>query len=203
MIFSDINLPKKLSEYLDEIYADEELKDAFYYSDVDILGLESIVELMEDESLWLEPGEPNYEMKPFAVSGDGGTWVILNDEHIGYVGSEGECGIVARNVDEFMNAIAVCKLMYFRMDDLKNEENFRKSIDVACEEYKNPLLYDKFIEKHGFETDISKVYEMVKLGYTVKPFFEIKAIDEDYCDSYSLFSLDGQEALEEFTEKYL
>ena len=68
---------------------------------------------------------------------------------------------------------------------------------------KNPSLYDKFIEKHGFETDISKVYEMVKLGYTVKPFFVIKAIDEDYCDSKSLFSLDGQEALEEFIEKYL
>lgn len=148
MLFSDINLPKKLSEYLDEIYADEELKDAFYYSDVDIIGPESIVELMEDESLWLEPGEANYEMKPFAVSGDGGTWVILNDEHIGYVGSEGECGIVARNVDEFMNLIAVCKLMYFRMDDLKDEESFRKSIDAAYEEYKNPSLYNKFIEKY-------------------------------------------------------
>lgn len=203
MLFSDTNLPRKLCEYLDEIYADEELKDAFYYSDVDKIGPESIVELMDDESLWLEPGEANYEMKPFAVSGDGGTWVILNDEHIGYVGSYGECGIVARNVDEFMNTIAVCKLIYFRMDDLKDEESFKKSIDVAYEEHGNPSFYDRFIEKHDFETDISKVYEMVKLGYTVKPFFVIKVIDEDYCDSNSLFSLDGQEALEEFIEKYL
>ena len=203
MLFSDINLPKKLGEYLDEIYADEELKDAFYYSDVDMIGPESIVELMEDESLWLEPGEANYEMKPFAVSGDGGTWVILNDEYIGYVGSYGECGIVARNIDEFMNTMAVCKIMTFRIDDLKDEESFRKSIDIAYEEHGNPSLYDKFIKKHGFETDISKVYEMVKLGYTVKPFFIIKAIDEEYCDSNSLFSLDGQEALEEFIEKYL
>ena len=153
--------------------------------------------------MWLEPGEANYEMKPFAASGDGGTWVILNDEYIGYSGSEGECGIVARNVDEFMNAIAVCKLMYFRLEDLKDEESFRKAIDKACEDHGNPSLYDKFMQKHGFETDISKVYEMVKLGYTVKPFFVIKAIDEDYCDSNSLFGSDGQEALEEFIEKYL
>ena len=48
MLFSDTNLPRKLCEYLDEIYADEELKDAFYYSDVDKIGPESIVELMDD-----------------------------------------------------------------------------------------------------------------------------------------------------------
>ena len=59
MLFSETGLPKKLSEYLEEICSDEELKDAFYCSDVEILGPESIKELMEDELLqiWsiLEP----------------------------------------------------------------------------------------------------------------------------------------------------
>jgi hypothetical protein len=48
MLFSETGLPKKLSEYLEEICSDEELKDAFYCSDVEILGPESIKELMED-----------------------------------------------------------------------------------------------------------------------------------------------------------
>lgn len=196
MLFSETGLPKKLSEYLEEICSDEELKDAFSYSDVEVLGPESIKELMEDESLWLEPGEANYEMKPFAISADGGTWVVLNDEYIGHIDSEGGCGIVARNVDEFMNMVAVCKILFFGVRDLKDEEGFRKYLAESLEEFDNPEVYDRFIEKHGFESDISKVYEIAKLGHTVKPFFIIKAIDDDYCDSHSLFGLDDQEDLE-------
>lgn len=46
------------------------------------LGPESIEELMADGSQWLEPGEANYEMKPFAISADGGTWGVLNDDYL-------------------------------------------------------------------------------------------------------------------------
>lgn len=201
MLFSETGLPKKLSEYLEEICNDEEMKEAFCYSDVEILEPESIIELMEDESLWLEPGEANYEMKPFAISADGGTWVVLNDEYIGHIDSEGGCGIVARNVDEFMNMVAVCKILFFRVQDLKDEEGFREYIDESLEEFENPEVYDRFIEKHGFESDISKVYEIAKLGHTVKPFFIIKAIDDDYCDSHSLFGLDDQEDLEKLIKE--
>ena len=201
MLFSETGLPKKLSEYLEEICSDEELKDAFYCSDVEILGPESIKELMEDESLWLEPGEANYEMKSFAISADGETWVILNDEYIGHIDSEGGCGIVARNVDEFMNMLAVCKILFFSVQDLKDEEGFRKYLAESLKEFENPEVYDRFIEKHGFESDISKVYEIAKLGHTVKPFFIIKAIDEDYCDSHSLFGLDDQDDLEELIKE--
>ena len=55
------------------------------------------------------------------------------------------------------------------------------------------------MNKHGFEKNPKEVYKMVKLGLTVKPFFIIKATDDEYEDSYSLLgSDDGQEALEEF-----
>lgn len=204
MLFSDINLPEKLSQYLEEIYGDLSLRDAFYSCDIDIYSPESLLELISDKSLWLEPGEPNYEIKPFAGSADGGFWVVLNDEYIGYIGSEGECGIVARNVDEFMNIIAVCKFLDLRVSSLKNEESFIESIDEANEEFEYQEVFDRFIEKHKFEKDISTAYKLLKLGLTVKPFFEIKATDDEYCDSYSLLGADdGQQALEKFIADYL
>lgn len=203
MLFSETGLPKKLCEYLEEICSNEELKDAFYCSDIEILEPESIEELMEDESLWLEPGEANYEMKPFAISADGGTWVVLNDKYIGHIDSEGGCGIVARTVDEFMNMVAVCKILFFRVQDLKDEQGFRKYLAESLKEFENPAVYDRFIEKHSFESDISKVYEIAKLGHTVKPFFVIKAIDDDYCDSHSLFGLEDQEDLENLIKVFM
>lgn len=204
MLFSDIDLPEKLSEYLEEVYGDVSLRDAFYNCDIDIYSPESLQELIADESFWLEPGEPNYEIKPFAGSADGGFWVVLNDEYIGYIGSEGECGIVARDIDEFMNIIAVCKFLDLRVSNLKNEESFIKSVDEANEEFEYQEVFDKFIEKHKFEKDICTVYKLLKLGLAVQPFFEIKATDDEYCDSYSLLgSDDGQRALEEFIANYL
>ena len=114
---------------------------------------------------------------------------------------------MARDVDEFMNMLAVCKILFFSVQDLKDEEGFRKYLAESLKEFENPEVYDRFIEKHGFESDISKVYEIAKLGHTVKPFFIIKAIDEDYCDSHSLFGLDDQDffmdcGLDEYVEVY-
>lgn len=204
MLFSDIDLPEKLIQYLEKIYGDVHLRDAFYNCDIDIYSPKSLKELITDKSRWLEPGEPNYDIKPFAGSAEGGFWVVLNDEYIGYIGSEGECGIVARNVDEFMNIIAVCKFLDLRVSNLKNEESFIKSVDEANEEFEYQEVFDRFIDKHKFEKSICKVYNLLKLGLTVQPFFEIKATDDEYCDSYSLLgSDDGQQALEEFIANYL
>lgn len=103
-----------------------------------------------------------------------------------------------------MNIIAVCKFLDLRVSSLKNEESFIKSIDEANEEFEYQEAFDKFIEKHKFEKDISTVYKLLKLGLTVQPFFEIKATDDEYCDSYSLLGADdGQQALEEFIANYL
>ena len=62
----------------------------------------------------------------------------------------------------------------------------------------------KFIEQHKFEKDPKKIYELLKLGITTKPFFVIKAIDDEYVDSYSIIGHDdGQESLERFIRDYL
>lgn len=201
MQFSDTNLPKSLSRFLEEIYGDEDIKNAFCDCDIDIFSPESIAELISEGNCSdeLMQGESNYEIKPFAGSADGGYWVVLNDEFVGYIGSEGECGIVARNVDEFMNIVAVCKWLDFRVSALSNKESFIKSVNDANEEVGHQEVFSRFIERHSFVNDIEKVYSLFKLGLTVQPFFEIRAIDDEYCDSYSLLGADdGQQALVEF-----
>ena len=59
-------------------------------------------------------------MKPFAREGTGALWTLLNDELVGYIGTEGECGIVARNIDEFMNIVSTLKCSFIRLKDEKD-----------------------------------------------------------------------------------
>ena len=111
MRYEKTSLPENVRKYLEEIYNDDELRDAFYDCDVEIYDEDWIRDLENDDS-WLEdlmgPGESSYDdLKPFARDGSGALWVVIDDVLIGYIGTEGECGIVARNVDEFMNIIAM------------------------------------------------------------------------------------------------
>ena len=62
----------------------------------------------------------------------------------------------------------------------------------------NKEVIERFIKKHGFTRDPRKLYKMIVQGLTVRPFFEIKATDDDYGDSYSLLGCDdGQNSLEQ------
>jgi len=75
--------------------------------------------------------------------------------------------------------------------ELNSESNYNK-------------VFDDFINRHGLKKDIKDVYDMIKLGLTVKPFLIIKATDVEYTDSYSLLGLDdNQETLEKFIKEYL
>ncbi|MBO7453288.1 MAG: hypothetical protein J6U54_23395 [Clostridiales bacterium] len=208
MKYDETSLPEKVKEYLEEIYNDEELSDAFYDCDVEILSEDAIIDMEEDGS-WLddlmgpeESRNSTYEdIKPFAMDATGAVWVVLNDELIAYIGTEGECGIVARNIDDFMNITAIGNCCPdYRVDYLKSEEDFLKAFSKT-EDDENFEVLDKFIEKHGFTKDPKELYKMIIAGLTVKPFFEIKATDDEYCDSYSILgSDDGQEELERLIE---
>ena len=99
MKFVNNSLPEKLNSYLDEIYNNEELKDAFDDCDIEFNDEEWLDDIINNEDEWkedFEGGEYNYDAKPFASSADGGLWVILNNQLVGYIGTEGECGIVDR-----------------------------------------------------------------------------------------------------------
>jgi hypothetical protein len=205
MRYEKTSLPENVRKYLEEIYNDDELRDAFYDCDVEIYDEDWIRDLENDDS-WLEdlmgPGESSYDdLKPFARDGSGALWVVIDDVLIGYIGTEGECGIVARNVDEFMNIIAMGRYVsdYCSADLLKSEDAFLDGL-AGLEDYNadNKEVIERFIKKHGFTKDPRKLYKMIVQGLTVRPFFEIKATDDDYGDSYSLLGCDdGQNSLEQ------
>ena len=206
MKYGNTWLPDKLKQYLDEISCDEQLSDAFYDCDVEIYDEDWVKDLEEDDS-WLEelmgPGDPSYsDMKPFARDGSGALWVVINDELVGYIGTEGECGIVAQSIDDFMNMIAFGRYIadYLDIDMLKSEEDFLEGLEEPEDSHEE--TFDPFIEKHGFSKDPRDLYKMLIRGLTVKPFLEVKATDNEYVDSYSLLgSDDGQEALIELIDQ--
>jgi hypothetical protein len=205
--YDNTNLPKDVRDYLEEIYNDEGLKDAFFDCDIEIYDEAWVKDLEEDDS-WFEdlmgPGESSYKnIKPFARDGSGGLWVVLDDEMIGYIGTEGECGIIARNINEFMNIVAVYRGYIgalYDVDILKSEGAFLEAFEEGCDsDYKQE--YNGFIRKHHFTKNPKKIYEDITKGVTVKPFFQVIATDDEYVNSRSILGIgDGQEGLESLIE---
>ena len=208
MKYGNTNLPENVRAFLEEIIDDEELCDAFYSSDVEIYDEDWVKDLEENFRQEFEelmgPGDSSYkDIKAFARDGTGALWVVLDDELIGYIGTEGECGIVSRNINEFMNIIAALKgssllFDYWDVDTLKSEEAFIDAYNESEEDDETDYneVFDKFINKHGFTHDLKTIYEYIVKGLTVQPFFQVIATDDDYVDSASVLGLDGQEQLE-------
>ena len=208
MKYDNTSLPENVRAFLEEIIDDEELCDAFYSSDVEIYDEDWVKDLEENFRQEFEelmgPGDSSYKnIKAFARDGTGALWVVLDDELIGYIGTEGECGIVSRNINEFMNIIAALKgssllADFWDVDTLKSEEAFIDAYNESEEDDETDYneVFDKFINKHGFTHDLKTIYEYIVKGLTVQPFFQVIATDDDYVDSASVLGLDGQEQLE-------
>ena len=208
MKYGNTNLPENVRAFLEEIIDDEELCDAFYSSDVEIYDEDWVKDLEENFRQEFEelmgPGDSSYKnIKAFARDGTGALWVVLDDELIGYIGTEGECGIVSRNINEFMNIIAALKgssllFDFWDVDTLKSEEAFIDAYNESEEDDETDYneVFDKFINKHGFTHDLKTIYEYIVKGLTVQPFFQVIATDDDYGDSDSVLGLGGQEQLE-------
>ncbi|MBO4390303.1 MAG: hypothetical protein J5825_05555 [Lachnospiraceae bacterium] len=214
MKYNRTKLPDEAKELLEEITKSEPLNDSFCECDIEIFDQDEILEMEEDDE-WLEdlmgPGEATYEeIRPFARDGSGAVWVVLDGAAVGYIGTEGECGLVARNFHEFVNMVAVWRSYLFDFwdaDILESFEDFLEAyedeerFEVLTDKARTDKAFDKLIAKYNFTTDLRDIYHLVIKGMTAEPFFEIKATDDDYCDSYSLLgSDDGQEALEELIE---
>ena len=208
MKYDNTSLPENVRAFLEEIIDDEELCDAFYCRDVEIYDEDWVKDLEENfqqefESL-MGPGDSSYKsIKAFARDATGALWVVLDDELIGYIGTEGQCGIVSRNINEFMNIIAALKgssllFDFWDVDTLKSEEAFIDAYNESEEDDETDYneVFDKFINKHGFTRDLKTIYEYIVKGLTVKPFFQVIATDDDYGDSDSVLGLGGQEQLE-------
>lgn len=130
--------------------------------------------------------ESNYDIFPFAVAGDGSNYVLLNNEYVGYISSDGDCGIIAKNVNDFYNLLFVCKnvALYFRygyFDSIdKFKENYECANDFANKKVQNSKIFDEFSSKHNFKTDIESLYEMFIEGIITEPSFTLQADPKEY-----------------------
>lgn len=129
--------------------------------------------------------ESNYQIYPFGKDSMGGVYCLLDDKYVGYISSEGGCGIIAKNVKEFFNLMSVCKVLsyYFNKGNFDNVIIFAQKheeivSDVAEEE--NKPIYEEFIKQNNFETEIPKIYKMFKDALITEPSFTLQANPEEY-----------------------
>ena len=101
-----------------------------------------------------------------------------------------------------MNLVALGRYLsgYWDIEVLKNEEAFFNLLNESVE-VDNQEVFNEFMDRHGFTKDPKEIYKMIIQELTITPFFEIKATDDEYCDSYSLVGADdGQDSLEKLVE---
>lgn len=128
----------------------------------------------------------NYDIFPFAKTGDGSNYVLLNNEYVGYISSEGDCGIIAKNVNDFYNLLFVCKdvTTYFRngyFDSIdKFKENYEYANNFANEKTKISKLFEEFSANHKFKTDIVSIYRMFIEGIITEPPLILQADPKEY-----------------------
>ena len=70
----------------------------------------------------------NIPGKTFAVSGSGSEYILLEDESIGYWGSEGSCGRIADSLHDFFEFLIHCPYWqdYLREEEYQNREQLGK-----------------------------------------------------------------------------
>ena len=116
-------------------------------SDVEILPEFRTSENQDGDLTYNIPG------KTFAESGSGGEYILLDDGSIGYWGSEGQCGRLAENLNEFFEFVVSCPFWqnYLREDAYQSRETLEA---FAKEDYKRVVE-----ETKGFGFDLPKAQQ--------------------------------------------
>ena len=170
-----------LNEYRKQIETNEKLKTAFR-NECDF-NFRDDLDVKEDILICGE--ESNYQICPFGKDSMGGVFCLLDDKYVGYISSEGGCGIIAKNVKEFFNLMAVCKTLsyYFNKGTFDNllifAQKYEEIVQDLTEEESLPL-YEEFIQQNNFETEIPKIYKMFKEALITEPAFILQANPEEY-----------------------
>lgn len=144
----------------------------------------------------------NYEIFPFGKTGDGSNYALLNGGNVAYISSEGECGIIARNVKEFFNIMLTCKYItdYFKQGIFDSIDNFKERFNRVNAATENPDIIETFIKSQNFETNIEKIYEMFVGGIITNPSLILQANPEEYEPWDDVFGT-NQEYIEELRSK--
>ena len=138
--------------------------------------------------------------KAFAQDGSGGEYVFLEDNSIGFIGSEGQVGRVAESLDDLLTFLLYvgcisdfsCRYLYQNTDLLKafcrgNVSKIRESYQARQENW--DLVRGNIAQKLSLDFNPEKLEKVAMAFYqaaTRKPVFSCKYIDgeEEYtCDS--------------------
>ena len=127
----------------------------------------------------------NYSIYPFGKDSCGSNYVILDNKFVGFISSEGGCGIIADNINDFFNFLAICKNLqsYFYRGVFDNIESFNKKVkevndeDVSPEEH---TIFEKFIKDNNFITDTNILYKKLKAALITEPAFILQANPDEY-----------------------
>lgn len=170
-----------LNEYRKQIESNEKLETAF--RDECDFNFRDDLDVKEDILICGE--ESNYDIYPFGKDSMGGVYCLLDDKYVGYISSEGGCGIIAKNVKDFFNLMAVCRTLsyYFNKGTFDNLLIFAQKyeeIEADLTPEESLPLYEEFIKQNNFETEISKIYKMFKEALIIEPSFILQANPEEY-----------------------
>ena len=135
-------------------------------------------------SFWGENqlGLTNYDIYPFGRESSGGYYVLLDNKYVGFISSEGACGIVANNVYMFFNFLAVFKELqsYFHERVFETLETFKKTLDEIndeiTEEYNE--VFNDFIRTNMFSKNYETLKTSLELALVIQPEFIIEPTDE-------------------------
>ena len=148
--------------------------------------------------------ESNYEIYPFGKESTGGMYCLLNNNLVGYISSEGGCGIIAKNVNDFFNLLATCKslISYFYKGVFDTFQDFEEKYNKINNEVKfyNIPLYNKFIADNRFTTEVSFLYNIFKSAIITEPSFILQADPTQYSQWDDIFYSE-QEEVEKLRQK--
>lgn len=160
------------------------------------LSCECDVDFAEDDILWdnlkslLVCSECNYNMEPFACDGSGGVFVFLNQSLIGYLDSEGQAGIIANNLQDFLSIILNCGYIsdWAKFDWLSDETTFMSAYD-ELEISREKACVKGFIKENDLLYEPVKIYHVFKEAISTKPQLMIKATSDGYVDYEQMFDV--------------
>lgn len=179
-----------LEELIKQIKENSELeKYLFEECDVEFEDKET---LEYDLNLLLEGGICNYKLLPFANTGSGGIYALLDNNMVGYIDSEGGASIIAKNIKDFFSIVISCGYVgdygYCRIDYLKDKKKFIEEFNKRIN-YKEEKDIKEFIINNKLETNSEIIYNKFKDAVITEPKLLIKAISDDYEDSDQIFKL--------------
>ena len=193
---------EKLEYYINKINSNETLKDEIY--DQCTMSFYPAEELEEELSWLMEGGcKEGYELVPFSDDGSGGVYVLVNDEHVGYIDSEGGAGYLAETVEDFFNIVLLFRFIYYSKTAMESYEKYRKAYesDSYFEDIRPSELIDNFMKEERMEFNPEKVYKKLLKGMTILPDLFITPEDEEYETSENLLNMEEDE-FRDFCEKW-